>query len=101
MAKKQREHIDIYRCKFGIIFWLLKDQKVLVSSTSNTTNRIGGQYYNQFVPGVVGNPEEPTDTAFGGIGWKYVENPNYIPYVSKDYDENEVDISGNNFQIGP
>ncbi len=57
--------------------------------------------FNQFVPGIIGDPQEPTDTAFGGVGWRYIDSPNYIPYVSTDYDEKGVDISGNNFPDWP
>lgn len=56
---------------------------------------------NPFLPGVVGDPYAAPDTAFHGVGWKYVNDPNYIVYSSRDYDALGVDRSGSNFPDWP
>jgi len=53
------------------------------------------------VPGRIGDPNAGYDERYGGIGWKYVDDRDYIVYSSLDYDSNGVDISGNNYNDWP
>ncbi|MBI5474605.1 MAG: hypothetical protein HY961_19890 [Ignavibacteriae bacterium] len=55
----------------------------------------------KFVPGTIGDPNAPTDTAFSAAGWKYHDDPNYVVYSSMDYDAHGVDQSGRNFPDWP
>ena len=87
-------------------FWFgcKKENRKLVSSQSTQSQDKGKSsplFYSQFVPGVIGDPKAKGDTAFGGIGWKYRDDPNYIVYASTDYDPKGVDQSGNNFPDWP
>ena len=88
----------------GLWFGCKKSGKIIVSPVgcfSTRSKLYAFNAMNQFVPGVIGQLDEPPDTAFGGVGWKYVENTNYIAYASTDYNAKGVDISGNNFPDWP
>ena len=89
-------------------FACMKDERKLVSAnnviycskyTSPTEPSV--RYKNSFVPGLIGDPKAGADTAFAGAGWRYYDDPNYIVYVSTDYDGNGVDVSGYNFPDWP
>ena len=58
-------------------------------------------WFTQFVPGAIGDPNAAPDTSFSGIGWKFLNDINYIVYVSIDYDSKGIDKSGNNFPDWP
>jgi hypothetical protein len=59
-----------------------------------------GPFYGM-VPGRIGDPNAGYDERYGGVGWKYVDDRDYIVYSSADYDSNGVDISGNNYNDWP
>jgi len=82
----------------GFWFGCVKEDKKLVSSIFLSDF---GHSFNQFVPGVIGDPHAKPDTVFGGSGWKYVNDVNYITYSSSDYDATGTDVSGNNYPDWP
>jgi hypothetical protein len=92
----------------GFWFGCSKGGRNLVSSSAMATTAIIPpplspklQIVNQFVPGFIGDPQAPADTAFAGVGWRYLDDPNYIIYLSTDYDSSGVDLSGTNFPDWP
>jgi hypothetical protein len=90
----------------GIWFGCLKEGRKLVSAAAMPTawwisHANVNLSANQFVPGFIGDPRAATDTAFGGAGWRYVDDPNYILYLSTDYDASGQDVSGNNLPDWP
>ena len=93
--------------QMGFWFGCSKEGRHLVSSSAMATTAIIPrpglvlETVNQFVPGFIGDPQAPADTAFAGVGWRYLDDPNYIIYLSTDYDSSGVDVSGTNFPDWP
>ena len=85
---------------WGLSFAGLKRGRPLVSSTFAVRN-VPSEYFDQFVPGTVGDLLARPDTVFGGAGWKYVNDENYVTYFSSDYDQRGIDLSGNNYPDWP
>ncbi len=102
---KTNSYVNTYAGRLW--FGCMKDERKLISGNGMTYqhNPYGSNYpfyfKNSFVPGVIDDPKAGMDTAFSGVGWKYNDDPNYIVYVSTDYDSKGVDISGNNFPDWP
>ncbi len=59
---------------WSVTFGCLKSNRPLVSS-SFLLGPSAGEYFNQFVPGTVGDPQARPDTAFDGPGWKVLTSP--------------------------
>ncbi|MDH4071299.1 MAG: hypothetical protein OEV30_12860, partial [Ignavibacteria bacterium] len=57
--------------------------------------------FHHMVPGRVGDINAGLDPEFGGNGWRYVDDPDYIVFSSLDYDDSGVDLSGVNFNDWP
>jgi len=57
--------------------------------------------FSGMVPGWIGDPRAGYDSVYGGIGWRYVDDRDFVVYSGLDYDSNGVDISGNNYNDWP
>ncbi|MDH4071190.1 MAG: hypothetical protein OEV30_12295, partial [Ignavibacteria bacterium] len=57
--------------------------------------------FSETVPGRVGDQNAGYDSTFGGAGWKFVADRDYIVYSSLDYDSLGIDVSGSNFNDWP
>jgi hypothetical protein len=99
--------VAVYGAGGGLCFGCQKSQRRLVSLVEGQEGINGYAfrppiiYFNQFVPGTIGDPYAEPDTVFRGKGWKYSDDLNYILYASTDYDAGGVDISGNNLPDWP
>ena len=86
----------------GIVFLAQKGGRLLASDAGfiKPINMAHGPF-NQTVPGWIGDPRSGYDSLFNGVGWRYVDDRDYIVYSSLDYDEKGVDVSGSNFNDWP
>jgi len=85
----------------GIVFLAKKGPRYLVShSDFFYGNRAHGPF-NQTVPGWVGDPKGGYDSTFNGVGWRYVNDPDYVVYSSMDYTNSLAETSGSNFNDWP
>jgi len=57
--------------------------------------------FSGMVPGRIGDPLAGYDSLYGRVGWKYVDDRDYIVYSSLDYNASGVDISGSNYNDWP
>jgi len=89
----------------GLIFLAKKDGEYYYRETSSEIAQRPKDFdrgpFGGMVPGRIGDPNAGYDERYGGIGWKYVDDRDYIVYSSMDYDSNGVDISGNNYNDWP
>jgi hypothetical protein len=107
---EQTYYAQNYEGYMGLWFGTRKKGRPLVSGSAMATTVWPQDHYpayptlktfNQFVPGFIGDPQASSDTAFGGVGWRYVDDPNHILYLSTDYDSSGVDATGNNLPDWP
>jgi len=82
----------------GLVVLAKKNSKLLVSDAGGIKQTdLSHGPFDQMVPGWIGDPLANDDPVFGGQGWQYRDDPNYIVYSSFDYNSVGVDISGSNF----
>ncbi|HCV43596.1 MAG TPA: hypothetical protein DGH68_08940, partial [Bacteroidetes bacterium] len=95
-------HMDADALGAGIVLLAQKSGHLMVSD-ANFMRRSRSSHgpFDQMVPGRIGDPNAGYDPDFNGVGWRYVDNPDYIVYSSLDYDSLGVDISGSNMNDWP
>ncbi|NUN71323.1 MAG: hypothetical protein HUU02_16620, partial [Bacteroidetes bacterium] len=96
-------HIAPEYMGYGLVFFGKKGGRPYASDVSYFWDRRvpDKSIFNQMVPGRIGDIKAPSDPKFNGIGWKYVDDPDYIVYSSLDYNGKGVDNSGSNFNDWP
>jgi hypothetical protein len=96
------DHMVTFGGQSGLIVLAKKGSRFLTSDASfiKDPHRSHGQF-NQTVPGRMGDPRAGYDPVFNGVGWRYVDDIDYILYSSLDYDSTGVDTSGSNFNDWP
>jgi len=90
----------MFLAKKGDEYFFREATSILEDNVEFAPSEEHGPFWGM-VPGRIGDPKAGFDERFGGVGWKYSNDRDYIVYSSMDFDSNGVDVSGNNYNDWP